>query len=233
MPDEARARHRGSEGTRLCALSDGAFAVAIGLLVVTLDPPTTWESFVRTLKSAPAIGACFALVMWLWAEHRRFFRRTGLDDVYTVVVNTVLLFVVLFYVYPLKYMATLVIEEIFGLNPKEGFERPRMSSMATLMQLYSAGFIAIFALFALLYRHAWRRREALALDSLETFDIRSSLAACAICMSIGALAAAIATVDASLTPIAGFSYFLLGPAMAAHGVLAGRRRERLEKSLSR
>ncbi|MCA1651381.1 MAG: hypothetical protein LC753_14255 [Acidobacteria bacterium] len=36
--------------------------------------------------------------MWIWHEHNMYFRRYGLQDGYTVFLNAVLLFVVMFYV---------------------------------------------------------------------------------------------------------------------------------------
>ena len=48
----------------------------------------------------------FAMVCWIWYEHNLFFRRYGLQDPWTVFLNCVLLFVVLFYVYPLKFLTT-------------------------------------------------------------------------------------------------------------------------------
>ena len=48
----------------------------------------------------------FAMLVFLWAVHNGFFRRYGLNDTYTVLVNSVFLFLVLFYVYPLKFMST-------------------------------------------------------------------------------------------------------------------------------
>jgi len=38
--------------------------------------------------------------VWIWYEHSAFFRRFGLNDGVTIVLDAVLLFVVLFYVYP-------------------------------------------------------------------------------------------------------------------------------------
>ena len=46
----------------------------------------------------------FALLVWIWSEHNTFFRRFGMQDAYTVALNAALLFVVLLYVYPLKFM---------------------------------------------------------------------------------------------------------------------------------
>ena len=51
----------------------------------------------------------------IWNTHYKFSRRYGLDDPTTRFLTCVLLFIVLFYVYPLKFLFTLGINDmIFG-----------------------------------------------------------------------------------------------------------------------
>ena len=90
--------------TRLEAFSDAAFAFALTLLVVSLDVPKSYDELMRTMRGFPSFACCFALLVWIWHEHNLFFRRYGLQDGWTVFVNSMLLFVTLFYVYPLKFM---------------------------------------------------------------------------------------------------------------------------------
>ena len=52
-----------------------------------------------------AVNLTVIALVLIWSVHNAFFRRYGLDDGLTVVLNTAQLFVVLFYVYPLKFMA--------------------------------------------------------------------------------------------------------------------------------
>lgn len=215
---------------RLESLSDGAFAVAIGLLVVTIDAQKEFGQVVDVMRTAPAIAGAFAVILWIWAEHRRFFSRYELDDVPTVFLNGVLLFVVLLYVYPLKFVAMYVLGTLFGLFPADlrvALGSPRDGSV--LLRIYGAGFIAIFALFFLLYRHAWRRRDALGLSPLARFDTRTSLRSSAICMGVGAFSVLFTLVETGWAAgVAGFSYVLLGPLMGFHGYRSGVERERLE-----
>ena len=71
-----------------------------------------------------------------------------------------LLFVVLFYVYPLKYLTEGFFVGLFGAG---GFTSPIEShrDLAILFMLYSAGFFAIFRTISLMYLRAWRARAAL------------------------------------------------------------------------
>src|SRR5262245_60868230 len=101
MPSPLRTGH---EISRLEAFSDAVFAFALTLLVVALDVPRSYAELMALMNGFPAFACCFALLVWIWHEHNLFFRRYGLQDGYTLVVNSLLLFVVLFYVYPLKFM---------------------------------------------------------------------------------------------------------------------------------
>jgi hypothetical protein len=107
--------HRGREVTRLQGFSDAVFGFALTLLVVSLEVPRSFDQLWHAMLGLPAFAASFAIVLWIWWEHHEFFRRYGLDDGPTVVLNALLLFVVLFYVYPLKFMFTLLSRMVFGV----------------------------------------------------------------------------------------------------------------------
>jgi uncharacterized membrane protein len=223
---------RTSASSRLESLSDGAFAVAIGLLVVSVADPRTFGDLTCVIRGAPGIAGAFAVILWLWSEHRRFFRRYALDDVPTVFLNGVLLFLVLFYVYPLKFVAAYVLGVLFRLDPDSRVSLGSASEGAALLQIYGVGFVALFATFVLLSRRAWRLRKALGLDALARFDTRASLRSSALCMAVGGFSILFTLVPANwATAVAGFSYALLGPVMGFHGYYTGVARAKLEASL--
>lgn len=105
---------RGGEITRLEAFSDAVFAFAVTLLVVSLEVPHTYHDLLNVMKGFPAFAICFAMLSQVWYQHAKFFRRFGLQDAYISFLNCVLLFVVLFYVYPLKFLFTMVIGNLAG-----------------------------------------------------------------------------------------------------------------------
>jgi hypothetical protein len=175
----------------------------------------------------PAFGICFALLLNIWYAHYTFFRRYGLEDLQTIVLNAVLLFLVLFYVYPLKFMFSALIETAFGIGPG-AFGSMTQSQGRMVLIVYGGGFVAVFLTLALLYHHAWRCRDRLELDEFERFDTRTSLQHYALSALVGVLSISIAAIGgAGASFWAGMSYFLLGPAAGIHGALRGRRRRRM------
>src|ERR1017187_3521217 len=93
-------RWRGGEITRFEGLSDAVFAFAVTLLIVSLEVPRTFTDLLLTMRGFVAFAICFVLLMAVWYQQYIFFRRYALQDVWTIVMNSALLFVVLFYIYP-------------------------------------------------------------------------------------------------------------------------------------
>ena len=107
----------GREVSRIEGFSDAVFAFAVTLLVVSLEVPHTFDELWLAMRQFFAFAICFALLFQVWWRHFNFFRRYGLEDAPTIVLTGILLFVVLFYVYPLKFVFTLVVDQIIGVPP--------------------------------------------------------------------------------------------------------------------
>lgn len=228
-------RWRGGEISRIEAFSDAVFAFAVTLLVVSLEVPRTFHELTETMRGFLAFAICFTLLIVAWREHYVFFRRYGLEDNTTIWINAAFLFVVLFYVYPLKFVFTLALAPLAGYPPsvpRPGGGEERMiepEQVSTLFLIYGAGIIALYVFMALLYVHAYRRRRDLDLTPVEVFDTRTSILTHLLAAGIGVVSCVLAlALPARLAGLAGFAYFLFGPVLATHGVLAGRRRRRLE-----
>lgn len=222
-------RWRGHEVTRIEGFSDAVFAFAVTLLVVSLEVPKTFSELMGVMRGFLPFAVCFALLMMVWREHYVYFRRYGLQDNVVLWLNAVLLFVVLFYVYPLKFVFTLALAPLTG-GPAGGAERMiETAQVPRLFVVYGLGLIAIYALMAALYFHALRNRRALELSPLEVFDTKASIVATLLGAGVGVVSVVIAlTVPPQTAGLAGFAYFLFGPVMAVYGTLAGKRRRRYE-----
>ena len=218
---------RRHEITRVEAFSDAVFAFALTLLVVSLEVPDSYDKLIELMAGFVPFACSFALLTWLWYEHNVFFRRYGLQDPYTVALNAILLFVVLFYIYPLKFLFT----AFFAFFIPILVVRLRIyaGQLGTIFAIYGAGFVVIFLMFGLLYLQAYRKRNELKLTPLEVFDTRAAGGEHLVSASIGALATLVALTTPPPYPVfSGFTYFLMGPAHWIYGVRIGkRRRERL------
>jgi len=224
-------RWRGHEVSRLEGFSDTVFAFALTLLVVALEVPHDYEKLMQLMMGFPAFACCFALLIWIWAQHNTFFRRYGLQDAYTMALNSALLFVVLLYVYPLKFM----FDSLFGhfLPTGTGAARMEPYQLANASAVYAGGFISLFAVFALLYHHAYASREKLALSELEVFDARTAIGHQLVSMGVGMLSLLMASfAPLSLAPISPMVFFLMGPGHWIYGARSGRRRREIEARLS-
>ena len=93
-------RFRGLDNTRVEALSDGVFALAIALLLISSEVPSTFSELRLFLKNFFPFAATISILTLIWYQHYIFFVRYGLKDANVVALNTLLLFLVLFFIYP-------------------------------------------------------------------------------------------------------------------------------------
>lgn len=221
-------RWRGHEVTRIEGFSDAVFAFAVTLLVVSLEVPKTFAELMGVMRGFLPFAVCFGLLMMVWREHYVFFRRYALQDNVVLWVNAALLFVVLFYVYPLKFVFTLALSPLLG-GPAVAERMIETAEVPRLFVIYGIGLIAIYTLMAALYFHALRKRRVLELSPVEEFDTRASIVATLLGAAVGAVSVAVALIaPPEMAGLAGYAYFLFGPVMALYGTLAGKRRRRYE-----
>lgn len=210
-------RRRGRDISRLEGFSDCVFAVALTLLVVSLEVPKDYQQFVEALRSLPTFAVSFGILAWIWVSQYRFFRRYGLEDGRTLGLTLALLFVVCFYVYPLKFLYTAA----FGNTSLAG------TAGTVVFTVYGVGFTAVFTVLALMYLHAHASRQALGLDDREVTETLAAVAEYATIAGIGVVSIALALVPfPGHTIAAGLVYFLIGVVSTISGVYRGRRARR-------
>jgi hypothetical protein len=224
---------RGEDVSRVEGFSDAVFAFAVTLLVVSLDVPDTFDELLATMQGFFAFAICFWLLLVVWFEHYKFFRRYGLGrDTFTLRLSAVLLFLVLFYVYPLKFLFTLVVDQLLGLStavsPSAGAaEEIEPEQVPLLMVIFGAGFAAVQFVFFLLYFRAYVLRDALGLDAHERSVTREEIQGFLLGTGVGLLSIAIAFFGGKeAASWAGYSYLLLFPALMINGYLMNARRGR-------
>lgn len=215
---------RNREISRLEGFSDAVFAFAATLLVVSLEVPRDFAALISQLYGFAAFAITFGALLAIWTIHNAYFRRYAVNDGWVVFLNSALLFLVLFYVFPLKFLTESFFGGILGLG-NSGITVNSLEELGQLFVLYSAGFAAIFLFVALLYGHAWRRREMLGLTALQTWEAAFLARHYLIFSLVGVLSIGTAQLGIGLAfggP--GFVYILLGPACYFHAAWSERRK---------
>src|SRR6266852_5998457 len=212
--DNKKFRWRSHEISRTEGLSDAVFGFAITLLVVSLEVPRTFGELMQTMRGFGAFAISFTLLFMVWFNQYKFFRRYGLQDNLTGCLNAVLLFVVLFYVYPLKFLFTFLVSLFTGGGGRAhlpgGVETLMVDSVdqvSVLMIIFGAGYIAVF-------------------------DTRGDIEESALNVGVGTLSVAIAVLGRGrYSFVAGMVYMLNAIVLPVHGTLMGKRRRQLEERL--
>jgi len=154
----------------------------------------------------------------------------------------VLLFVVLFYVYPLKFLWTLLVLQILN-GPRgviatlpDGRVEPMIHDYEVwrLFIVYGLGAAAVFAVFVALYAHAYRLRDKLALDPNEALDTWLSVLSNAGTVVVALLSISLAIVghligSRGVVVCAGYIYTAIGFVEWGIGDYGGRQRKKLNR----
>lgn len=214
-------RWRAGEITRLEAFCDVVFGFALTLLVVSLEVPRNYAELMAAMRGFVPFAVCFMVLVMIWRSHYQYSRRYGLEDPYTVFLNMVLLFLVLFYVYPLKFVFTLLFSGLTGSDIGRGIG---LAEWGMLMRVYAAGYTAVFLVFTLLYVHAYKLRHALGLNAVEILQTHIGIQQSAIMALVGAISFGLAYIRPAA---AGWWFFVLGPVLGIHGAIYGRRVRKL------
>lgn len=191
--------------SRVEAFSDAVFAFAATLLVVSVGNDNSasilkidWVIFI-------SFAISFFVLVLLWWTHYNFFRRANYMNNWIILLNSILLFVVLYYIFPLKSL----------INSATGNVSMTMNQFSSLFQLYSLGFFLIFSCYSGMYFIAYKRTksESKNIDLFyysRHFLIYVIVAFLSILISIFHLGLKIG--------LPGIIYTLLGPLCYFHGV---------------
>jgi len=204
---------RSHEPSRLETFSDAVFAFAVTLIIVSLEVPKTFNELFETMKGTISFAACFATLFQIWNQQNLFFRRYGLNDGLTVALNGMLLFVVLVYAYPLKFLfGLLFFDNVYTVN---GHTHEMISTLQTptLMLIYGAGITAINLLFFLMYLAAKKQAKELKLTPVEAYETQTIIYLNLTLTLIGVTAMTLALLmPVKYSGFSGFFYMTIGPA---------------------
>jgi hypothetical protein len=223
-------RWRSHEICRIEGLSDAVFAFAVTLLIISLEVPRTFGELYQAMRGFLPFAISFGMLLFIWYSQYLWFRRYALQDSASVFLNGALLFLVLFYVYPLKLLSTVMINQLTGAGNTARLANGTLEPIIgpgqgySMMLIYDSGFTAVFAVLALLYAYAWRRRETLELDPIERHKTIEKLGAHLCLFGVGALSLSILLLAGEpAIPFAGFIYFGIAPLLTVYYTLMSRR----------
>jgi hypothetical protein len=164
---------RGEEVTRVKGLSDAVFAFTVTLLMADLEVPRTFDELLATIQRFFTFVNCIALLLKVWFEQYKFFRSCDLRATVTVCLNVASLFVVLFYVYPLKLLFTLFLDRLLDfsieVHPSTGVvvEVIKPGQVSLFIAIYGVGSLAVQLALVLLSLGAYVLGARLRLDASE------------------------------------------------------------------
>ena len=205
------------EISRIEGFSDAVFGFAITLLVVSLEVPATFDDLIAAFRGLPVFAITFAMLLLVWHEHHTYFPRFALHDGITIWLNGALLFVVMVYIYPLKFL--------FGfLAGPQGLpagianqQMVREGQMDDLMVIYGIGFCSLFVLLAAMYARSFRAGARAGLDDAHVLEARHGIGHCLVYVVVGLLSMVLSvSLDDNGPAFGGFAYALIGPLQAVY-----------------
>lgn len=207
-------RWRGTNVTRLENLSDIVFALALGMIVSASGVPTTFTDLENFLLSIIPVTAAFMILIEIWHSHFTFFRRFGIADKRIILLNSVLLFGVLFVAYPLRFAFDSLFS--FILMASGSFARAEALELTyersgIILAYFAMGYALIQTLLLLMYRHALAHKDALNLTKDEITLARGIMYAYMSVIIVSFTVAALAYFT-PMNGFAGWAYFLTWPA---------------------
>ena len=191
---------------RIEAFSDAVFGFAATLMVITIDTDASFSNLIQTNQTNwITFAVTFFVLVALWKVHYNFFRRTNYMDNWIITFNSILLFVILYYIFPLKSL----------LNSLMGLEEQPWESLASLFAFYSGGFVLIFLSLSLMYYRAYKKTNSIA-DSLNLLFYTRHFA---IYVAVGLLSILLATMGIGINyGLPGFIYVIIGFLCWGHAV---------------
>jgi uncharacterized membrane protein len=236
-------RFRGKEPGRLENFSDACFALAITLLLISTSPPSSFDQIRRFTWELIPFTICIIFIVLIWYEHFVFYYRYGLREGKVIIWNSLFIIIVLFYVYPLKFLFTRLtlvpIAHMFDVEILKSDQSLIISygdSAGQLMIIYGFGAAAVFLVITFMYKHALSKSEELQLSVLEIFDTKASIRSNFLMALIPLVSVLMAIIFYSNPFLAGvipgFTYFLYTPVMFINGSRAEKARNKLLAELS-
>lgn len=166
--------------TRIENLSDIVFALALGMIISTGYPISTFPEMKRFLSSIIPVAAAFAILLQLWNQHFTFFRRYGVADKKIIFLNAMLIFAILYIAYPLRFAFDSFFEFIvssvtgdYARMQEKGINS--FSSSGVILAFFGVGYAFVHAIYALMHQHVLKKHDLINLTETEQQMTRQSI----------------------------------------------------------
>lgn len=212
---DPRMTYRGISPSRMDNFTDAVFGIAITLLIFNLSNPNSFTDLLAFTKTLPAFLLSIFFIVIVWKEHLRFSEIYTLNSSGFIFLNTLFIALVIFYVYPLRFLSLFLTSILFQIDVGLIIEG---AQMPYLMIYYGFVLFALNFVLFLFYYKAYRIREKLNLNAFEIFHTRSQMTKLIIIFAIPLISIIMIAIlyNYSLTlatSVGGFVYFLYGPAI--------------------
>lgn len=161
---------RSDNPSRLENFSDAVFAFSITLLMISLEVPKNFTQILELSDELIAFAVTIIPLFIIWQQHRMFFRRYGLDDNKILILNTALLFIVLIFIFPLKFLSLFLVRfyssMMFGTQTVFG-TMINGEQVPMLMVYYGMGALGLAFIFSRFYKHALNKKDELNFSTYE------------------------------------------------------------------
>lgn len=141
--------------------------------------------------TVPSAAASFALIAWFWWAHIAWSKHSQLNNRATVVLNLLLVFLVLIYMFPLRLMFGELFSALTGGWLPSPFTAPLDTrGLIALLAVYGLAVTSMSACIAALYLLTLRERRELGTPRSEVLEVSSYLIAFCAYTAAGILALA-------------------------------------------
>lgn len=156
---DSRINYRGENASRLDNLTDAVFGIAITLLIFNLSNPNSFQDLLTFTKTLPAFLISISFVILVWNEHLEFSEIYTLNDTRLTILNTIFIALVIFYVYPLRFLTLFLTNQFFQTDIIVNIKGDQVPY---LMMYYGFVAFALYFVVFLFYRRAIQlKNEAL------------------------------------------------------------------------
>ena len=167
---DSRINYRGVNAARIDNLTDAVFGIAITLLIFNLSNPNSFQDLLTFTKTLPAFLISITFIVLIWNEHVEFSEIYTLNDTRLTVLNTIFIALVIFYVYPLRFLTLFLTNFFFNTDIEVNIQG---SQVPYLMIYYGFVAFALYFILYLFYRRAMELKKELNLNTYEEYYTQS------------------------------------------------------------